>query len=249
MKTCEACLDGRSFPKPITMAFQPIVDVVEKTAFAHEALVRGQDGSAASEILAEVDESNRNAFNQLCRVTALEWAGRLRPPSRLSINFMPNAAYELDTCMRATVAVARRVDWPLTRIIFEVNEQEAISDFEHLLVALRSYRAQGILIAIDDFGAAYSGLNLLAEFQPDLLKLDLALIKGIAVDRPRRAIIRHTVSMCEELGVRVVAEGVETIDDSRALCDLGIALQQGYLFARPQIEALPALHFGQEAAA
>src|ERR1700733_922338 len=114
MKTCEACLDGRSFPKPITMAFQPIVDVVEKTAFAHEALVRGQDGSAASEILAEVDESNRNAFNQLCRVTALEWAGRLRPPSRLSINFMPNAAYELDTCMRATVAVARRVDWPLT---------------------------------------------------------------------------------------------------------------------------------------
>jgi EAL domain-containing protein (putative c-di-GMP-specific phosphodiesterase class I) len=79
--------------------------------------------------------------------------------------------------------------------------------------------------------------------------LDLALIKGIAVDRPRRAIIRHTVSMCEELGVQVVAEGVETIEDSHALCDLGIALQQGYLFARPQIEALPALHFEQGAAA
>ena len=231
------------------MAFQPIVNVLEKTTFAHEALVRGQDGSAASEILAAVDESNRYAFNQLCRITALEWAGRLRPPSLLSINFMPNAVYELDNCMQATIAVAHRVDWPLTRIIFEVNEQEAVSDFAHLLVALKSYRAQGILIAIDDFGAAYSGLNLLAEFQPDLLKLDLALIKGIAADRPRRAIIRHTVSMCEELGVKIVAEGVETVDDSHALCDLGIPLQQGYLFAKPLIEALPAMHFEVESAA
>ncbi len=243
MKTCEACRDGRSFLRPITMAFQPIVNVVEKTAFAHEALVRGQDGAGASEILAAVDDANRYAFNQLCRVTALEWAGRLRPPSLLSINFMPNAVYEANNCMQMTVAVARRVDWPLTRIIFEVSEQEAVSDFTNLLVALKSYRAQGILIAIDDFGAAYSGLNLLAEFQPDLLKLDLALIKGIAADRPRRAIIRHTVRMCEELGVRIVAEGVETADDSHALCDLGISLQQGYFFAKPMLEALPPLHF------
>jgi EAL domain-containing protein (putative c-di-GMP-specific phosphodiesterase class I) len=225
------------------MAFQPIIDVNEKTTFAYEALVRGQDGASADDILSTVDDVNRFAFDQLCRITALEWAGKLKPTALLSINFMPNAVYDAYHCMLGTIAAAKRVDWPLSRIIFEVNEQEAVADLERLLLVLKAYRAQGILTAIDDFGAAYSGLNLLADFQPDLLKLDLALIKGIALDKNRRAIIRHTVSMCDELGIKVIAEGVETTDDSLALHDLGIPLQQGYLFARPQLEALPQPRF------
>ncbi|RDS86192.1 EAL domain-containing protein [Dyella psychrodurans] len=243
METCELCREGKTFRRAITMAFQPIVDLSNHTTFAHEALVRGRDGASASDVLSGVDDVNRFAFDQLCRMTALEWAGRLKPPALLSINFMPNAVYDAYNCMLATIATARRVDWPLARIIFEVNEQEAVADFDRLLVVLKGYRAQGILTAIDDFGAAYSGLNLLADFQPDLLKLDLALIKGISLDRARRAIIRHTVRMCEELGIGVIAEGVETADDSHALCDLGIYLQQGYLFARPELEALPSPHF------
>jgi EAL domain-containing protein (putative c-di-GMP-specific phosphodiesterase class I) len=243
MGTCELCREGRRFERAITMAFQPIIDLEARTTFAYEALVRGRDGASASDILSSVDAVNRFAFDQLCRVTALEWAGRLKPSGLLSINFMPNAVYDAYSCMLATIAMAKRVDWPLTRIIFEVNEQEAVSDLDRLLVVLKGYRAQGILTAIDDFGAAYSGLNLLADFQPDLLKLDLALIKGISLDRNRRAIIRHTAGMCEELGIRVIAEGVETADDSRALHDLGITLQQGYLFAKPELEALPLPHF------
>ena len=249
METCERYCEGNAFQRAITMAFQPIVDVRHRTTFAYEALVRGQDGAPAIDILADVDDINRFAFDQLCRTTALEWAARLNPPSLLSINFMPNAVYDPHSCMLATVATAKRVGWPLARIIFEVNEQEAVCDVERLLTVLKGYRAQGILTAIDDFGAAYSGLNLLADFQPDLLKLDLALIRGVSRDRARRAIIRHTVSMCDELGIKVVAEGVETVDDSRSLCDLGISLQQGYLFARPQIEALPRPNFGVWSAA
>lgn len=243
MGTCEHCRDGRLFQTAITMAFQPIINLADETTFAYEALVRGQDGATAGDILSTVDSVNRFSFDQLCRVTALEWAGRLRPASLLSINFMPNAIYDAHHCMLSTIAAARRVDWPLTRIIFEVTEQEAVSDLGHLQVVLKAYRSQGILTAIDDFGAAYSGLNMLADFQPDLLKLDLALIKGIAADRNRRCIIRHTANMCEELGVKIIAEGVETADDSQALRDLGISLQQGYLFARPQLEALPLPQF------
>jgi EAL domain-containing protein (putative c-di-GMP-specific phosphodiesterase class I) len=243
MATCELRRERRSFQRSITMAFQPIVDLSNRTTFAHEALVRGRDGAAASDVLSAIDDVDRSAFDQLCRMTALEWAGRLRPPALLSINFMPNAMYDASNCTLVTIATAKRVDWPLARLIFEVNEQEAVSDFDRLLVVLKDYRAHGILTAIDDFGAAYSGLNLLADFQPDLLKLDLALVKGIALDRARRAIIRHTVRMCEELGIRVIAEGVETADDSRTLCDLGICLQQGYLFARPALEALPLPRF------
>ncbi|HTV87128.1 MAG TPA: EAL domain-containing protein [Dyella sp.] len=243
METCDLRDEEKSFERAITMAFQPIVDLSCQTTFAHEALVRGQDGASASDVLSGVELDHRLAFDQLCRTTALEWAGRLKPPALLSINFMPNAIYDAYHGLMATVATAKRVGMPLARIIFEVNEQEAVADFERLVSALRAYRAQGILTAIDDFGAAYSGLNLLADFQPDLLKLDLALIKGISLDRARRAIIRHTVRMCEELNIQVIAEGVETADDSLTLRDLGIHLQQGYLFGKPELEALPLPRF------
>jgi EAL domain-containing protein (putative c-di-GMP-specific phosphodiesterase class I) len=243
METCELYDEEKAFERAITMAFQPIVDLNSHSTFAHEALVRGQDGASASDVLSGVDVVHRLAFDRLCRTTALEWAGRLKPPAMLSINFMPNAIYHACHGLMATVDTAKRVGVPLARLIFEVNEQEAVADFERLLTALKAYRAQGILTAIDDFGAGYSGLNLLADFQPDLLKLDLALIKGISLDRARRAIIRHTVRMCEELNIQVIAEGVETADDSRTLRDLGIHLQQGYLFGKPELEALPSPNF------
>ncbi|GAB2592173.1 EAL domain-containing protein [Dyella jejuensis] len=233
----------RPFPRAITMAFQPIVDIAAKKIFAHEALVRGQDGAPAHDILASVNAGNQYAFDRLCRATALEWGSRLTLPGLLSINFLPNAVHDPHECMQATAAAAQQAGWPLTRLMFEVNEQEAVAEPERLLVILQAYRAHGILVAIDDFGAAYSGLNLLADFQPDLLKLDLALARGVSLDRPRQAIIRHTVGMCEELGVQVVAEGIEKPDDCRALYDLGISLQQGYLFSRPVIEGAPKVRF------
>jgi len=91
--------------------------------------------------------------------------------------------------------------------------------------------------AIDDFGAGYSGLNLLADLQTDFIKLDMALVRGIDRSRTRQAIVRGTVSVCRDLGIATIAEGVETIDELRALMDLGIELFQGYLLARPAFEA------------
>jgi EAL domain-containing protein (putative c-di-GMP-specific phosphodiesterase class I) len=221
------------------MAFQPIVDVPAGTIFAHEALVRGANGQSAGDVLKSVAAENLYAFDQACRVSAIRWAARIAAPGLLSINFMPNAVYNPVNCLRATVAAAERVNWPLTRIIFEVTEHEQVADLPHLLTILKAYRAKGLLTAIDDFGAGHSGLNLLAEFQPDLLKLDMALVRGIDTSRARQIIVRHAVALAEELEVRVIAEGIETVDECRALLDLGVDLQQGFLFARPATEALP----------
>lgn len=243
---CNACLDGQSPPNDITMAFQPIVHVTDRTVFAHEALVRGTDGRGAGEILSTVTGDTRYAFDQACRVAAIEWAARLDVPALLSINFMPNAVYNPVNCLRATVAAAERVNWPLTRIIFEVTEQEQVADMAHLLSILKAYRAKGLLTAIDDFGAGYSGLNLLAEFQPDLLKLDMALVRGIDRSQSRQVVVRHTAAMCLDLGVRVIAEGIETLDECLALQDMGVVLQQGYLFARPLTEGLPQVAYPQD---
>lgn len=241
--SCVACRDGAGFDLSITMAFQPIVDIRTQKVFAYEALVRGQDGAGAGDVLARVSDDNRYAFDQLCRTTAIDLASRLELATggvNLSINFLPNAVYEPRACIRATLAAAMRTGFPLSRIIFEFTEEEAI-DADHILNILRSYRAMGFKTAIDDFGAGYAGLGLLSKFQPDIVKLDMALIRDIDTDRVKRAIIRNTLSMLRDLDIEPVCEGIETIDEHNALRDLGVSLMQGYLFAKPAIEALPAV--------
>ena len=112
-------------------------------------------------------------------------------------------------------------------------------DTDHILNILRSYRAMGFQTAIDDFGAGYAGLGLLSEFQPDIVKLDMALTRNIHRDRVRRSIVQATAGMCADLGIRLIAEGIESAEECLALQDLGIHLFQGYFFARPGFEHLP----------
>ncbi len=222
------------------MAFQPIVDMRSKRVFAHEALVRGGDGSGAYGVLSMVDPANRYAFDQQCRVRAIELASELFPRSEiphLSINFMPNAVYEPRACIRQTLETARRTAFPLDRIIFEFTEVEKL-DTDHILNILRSYREIGFKTAIDDFGAGFSGLNLLARFQTDLVKLDMDLIRGIDTDPVKRVVVRHTLAMLADLGITVVCEGIETIGELQVLTDLGVHLIQGYYIARPTFEGL-----------
>ncbi|MCQ4348212.1 EAL domain-containing protein [Pseudomonas stutzeri] len=240
---CRACQGGPGFAKPLSMAFQPIVDLPNRRIFAHEALVRGADGSGAGSLLAELNDENRYHFDQQCRIQAVEWGARLALPALLSINFMPNAVYQAETCIRATLEAARRCDFPLERIVFEVTEQEQVLDLDHLIGILRAYRKQGFRTAIDDFGAGYAGLNLLADFQPDLIKLDMELVRGIDGDAVRQVLVDGVLGICRRLGIRVIAEGIETPDELEALRGLGVELFQGYLFAKPAFQALPDVHY------
>ncbi|MEH6772597.1 MAG: EAL domain-containing protein [Cereibacter changlensis] len=238
--TCEGCRKGAADLAPFTMAFQPIVDVASGRVFAHEALVRGMGGNSAASVLAQMTDDNRYAFDQQCRVKAIGLAAELGLGStlaKLSINFMPNAVYEPRACIRQTLAAAERIGLPPDRIIFEFTEDERL-DAQHLLGILRAYREIGFLTAVDDFGAGYAGLELLTRFKPDIAKLDMQLIRGIDRDPVRRDIVGHLVRMMEDLGVTLICEGVETLDEYRALRDLGVTLMQGYLLARPAFEAL-----------
>lgn len=235
--SCKGCRTPLDFD--FSMAFQPIVDVESGDVFAYEALVRGANGEPAAAVLDRVTPDNRFAFDQACRVRAVELAAKLKIACRLHINFMPNAVYEPAQCLRSTLDAAKRTGFPIERIVFETVEDERVHDPEHLMSILRSYRHHGFQTAIDDFGAGYSGLTLLAEFQPDLLKIDMALVRGIDAAPARRAIVSGVVSMCRLLGTRVIAEGVETPAEAQTLQQLGITLMQGYLFAKPAFEQLP----------
>lgn len=240
---CSACRDGKGLDFPISMAFQPIVDLKRGQVFAHEALVRGSAGESAGSLLARIDSDNRYAFDQSCRIKAVEWAARLQVPAMVSINFMPNAVYRAETCIRATLEAAARCNFPLERIIFEVTEQEQVLDIPHLTDILRAYRKQGFMTAIDDFGAGYAGLNLLADFQPDLIKLDMELIRGVDGDRVRQVLVETTLEMCRKLGIRVIAEGIETRAELDCLRQMGVELFQGYLLAKPGFESLPEVNY------
>lgn len=238
---CSACRDGKELEFPITMAFQPIINLSTGQVFAHEALVRGAGGESAGSLLARLNDDNRYTFDQSCRVKALEWAARLQLPAMLSINFMPNAVYKAETCIRATLEAAQRYGFALERIIFEVTEQEQVQDIDHVAGILRAYRKQGFMTAIDDFGAGYAGLNLLVDFQPDLIKLDMHLIRGIDRDPVRQVLVESTLQMSRKLGIEVIAEGIETREELAVLRAFGIELFQGYLFAKPGFECLPSI--------
>jgi EAL domain-containing protein (putative c-di-GMP-specific phosphodiesterase class I) len=243
---CEGCREETSLPFGFTMAFQPIVNMASGEVFAHEALVRGPEQQGAGTILSLVDEENKYAFDQACRVRAIEMASRLswpRQPSRVSINFIPGAVYEPQNCIRRTLETAARVGMPLENIIFEVTESEQVKDRAHLMNIFSEYRKHGLRTAIDDFGAGHAGLTLLAAFQPDVLKIDMELIRTIDQRKASRRIVQAITEVCRDLGILVIAEGIETVGECSALVDLGIELFQGYLFAKPAFEsfATPAI--------
>jgi EAL domain-containing protein (putative c-di-GMP-specific phosphodiesterase class I) len=239
---CAGCRLGEEFPILFTMAFQPIVDITSRSVYAYEALVRGMNGESAYSVLSQITAKNRYGFDQACRIRAIEWAARLRlhdTPARLSINFMPNAVYKPRTCINATLRTAKAVDFPLDRLIFEITESEQVVNHAHLGDIIEQYRDMGFQTAIDDFGAGFSGLNLLAKFQPDVIKLDMELIRGIDADHVRRSIVASMLTICRDLNIVAIAEGIETTAERDALLELGVTLQQGYLFARPGFQTLP----------
>ena len=239
---CEACRDGSVQPLPISMAFQPIVDVEAGRVFAYEALVRGENGEPAGWVLDQVQSETLYAFDQLCRVKAIEQASRLKladTGARLSINFFPGAVYSAEACLRLTLSTADALGFPKDRLIFEITENERVRDRKHIQSIVAAYRKHGFLMALDDFGAGYSGFNLLADLSADLVKLDMDLVRNIDTRPAARSIVRSLQLLCWELGLQLIAEGVETVEEYRTLRECGVSLIQGYLLARPAFEALP----------
>lgn len=238
---CAGCRDEQPLGFDFAMAFQPIVDVSDERVWGYEALVRGTGGESAWSILSQVTEENRYRFDQACRVEAIETAGALfgREPYRLSINFLPNAVYEPSACVRTSLAAAEKVGFGREQLMFEFTENERMADVNKVASIVEAYKRFGLITALDDFGEGYSGLNLLAKLQPDVLKIDMNLIRNIDSDKVRQAIIAGVVKIAGDLHITLLAEGIETRAEFETLKDLEIRLFQGYFFAKPALRALP----------
>ena len=239
-RICRGCKDGDAFPLPTRAAFHPILDLQEERVFAYEALIRGIDGQSAAFVLEQVGADQIYSFDQACRVTAIRdavAAGIVGSNAKLSINFMPNAVYSPKACIQLTLKTARETGLPSERLIFEFTENEKL-DAGHIQNIVSTYRELGFLTAIDDFGAGFAGLNLLASLQTDMVKLDMDLIRGIDRDGRRRAILESLVHLFRRLNADIIAEGVETEEELAVLRLFGVRYVQGFLFGKPALGTL-----------
>lgn len=237
-QTCADCLSGQDLGFQIRMAFQPIIDWQEKKISAYEALVRGPNGEGAGWVFQHINEQNKYYFDQACRVKAIETAAKLGCSTFLNINFLPNAVYNPETCIKATIEAADLYGFDLTKLIFEVTEGEQIPDKAHLNRIFKSYAARGFQTAIDDYGSGYATLDWLIELKPHILKLDMQLIRNIHTNPAKQFIVEQTLAQCLLQGTKVLAEGVESLAEVEYLTGIGIRYLQGYYFAQPQLEYL-----------
>jgi EAL domain-containing protein (putative c-di-GMP-specific phosphodiesterase class I) len=225
----------------ITMAFQPIVDIASQRVFGYEALVRGLNGESAAHVLARVNDDNRYAFDQRCRTRAIELAWRHGIVTGAETD--PAAVDQLPAERGLPSRGLHPGDaeggeprgLPARPAAVRGERKERTLELSHLKDIFEKYRALGFRTAIDDFGAGHSGLALLVELQPDIVKVDMALIRGIERSAPRQAVLRALVGLCGELDIGLIAEGVETREETLALRDLGVRLFQGYFFGRPLV--------------
>jgi len=236
---CRNCADKNALGFDFTMAFQPIINCQTKQNFGYEALVRGLNNESAYSIISQVNDENKYLFDQLCRVKAITLAAKLKLDSILSINFLPNAIYEPERCIRTTLEAAKTHNFPTERIMFEFTEAEKIEDTGFVKGIVECYKSQGFTTAIDDFGAGYAGLGLLSNFQTSIVKLDMELIRDIDSDQTRQLIVKHCLNLFRDLKITPLAEGVETRAEMLWLRNAGVELMQGYFFAKPGFECLP----------
>jgi len=222
-----------------SFAFQPIVDVRNREIISFEALVRGPNGECSASVFAQVPQYDFRRFDEICRRNAIYLASRLKIPNRLNLNLSAQSIFEVDLSITATFQASIQSGIPAENIIFEVLESESLTEQRNLIKYLRTIQEFGFETAIDDFGAGYSGLKLLVEYQPNFIKLDRHLIGNIDLDFVKQRVFSGIRKICESLSIEIVAEGVENVGEYRWLSEAGISIFQGYYFARPAFEALP----------
>jgi len=220
------------------IAYQPIVEASTQQLYGYEALMRSREASLphpgavldAAERLGRVPDVGRRVRGLVTRPMA-----QTAPAVNLFVNLHASDLAD-PTLASATSPLA-----PLaSRTILEITERatlEGIDDVEDKIAALRE---MGFRIAIDDLGAGYAGLTSFASLEPEVVKLDMTLVRDIEKSDTKRKLVASMIDVCHDLGVLVVAEGIETVSERKVLVDLKCDLLQGYLLGRPG-EPFPAV--------
>lgn len=213
------------------MAFQPIIWAGEGDAFSYEVLFRTAATILnnplsvfdAAEKLGRLHEIGRHV-----RRSSAEALAEAPPDTRLFVNIHPHDLSDPELLSEAAplTAYARRV-------VLEITERASLEHVAGAVQAVARLRSLGYRIAVDDLGSGYAGLTSIAQLEPEFVKIDMSLVRGIDASVTRQKLVRSMVDVCCDLGILVVAEGVETEAERDACLQVGAQLLQGYLIARP----------------
>jgi EAL domain-containing protein (putative c-di-GMP-specific phosphodiesterase class I) len=213
------------------MAFQPIVDAGRERIFGYEALMRTKEASlphpgavlSAAERLDRLPDLGRRV-----RALAAEAFDRVSNDALLFVNLhtrdlLDPSLYEKDEPLTKIAS----------RVVLEITERSNIDDVKDIQARVTGLRKLGFRIAIDDLGAGYAGLSSFAALEPEIVKLDMSLVRNVHQSDIRRRLVGSMTALCKEMGMGVVAEGVEVVEERDCLRGVGCDLLQGYLFAKP----------------
>jgi EAL domain-containing protein (putative c-di-GMP-specific phosphodiesterase class I)/CheY-like chemotaxis protein len=213
------------------VASQPIVSWSKRQIFAYETLLRTDEPTLRSP-LDFFDAAERlGRAPELGRIIRGHVARQMRdmpPPAPLFVNLHPSDLEdpELYADEGALTPFAKQV-------VLEITERAALDRIHELGTRVTRLRELGYRIAIDDLGAGYAGLTSFAQLEPEVVKVDMSLVRGIDRSPVKQKLVRSIIALCTELGIHLIAEGIETPEERDMLVTLGGDLCQGYLFARP----------------
>jgi len=213
------------------MAYQPIVSWGTRKIFAHEALVRNEEPTLRSpgDLFDAAERLNR--LRDLGRAIRAHVANTMRENPDVGPVFVNVHTADLDdeTLYDPTSPLSQMA----SRVVLEITERAALDRIRDLTTRMSALRKLGYRIAVDDLGAGYAGLTSFAQLEPDVVKVDMSLIRNCDSSATKRKVVGTVISLCRDLGITLIAEGIETERERDTLVTLGGDLCQGYLFARP----------------
>ncbi|PLX68699.1 MAG: EAL domain-containing protein [Denitrovibrio sp.] len=225
----------------ITTFFQPIVNTSSLEIFGYECLSRGVTQSGEympPDIMFGAAKTTGMLFNldRQCREAAIKTSAIKKIDKNIFINFLPTAIYNPEFCLKDTVMWLDKFEFEPSSITFEVVETEEITNTAHLQEILTFYKSKGYNTALDDMGSGYSSLNLLSALSPDIVKIDMELIRDIDKNSIKQSIVEGLIAISNGIGYKMIAEGIETKEEYEWIKEKGIDYVQGYYFAKPSPE-------------
>ncbi len=230
--------------KNFLIEYQPIISLATGMVLGWEALTRGPKGSnfrSPQVIFNYAAEVNMlYPVEKVCRHLAIKNLGTISSEQKIFLNINPLTINDPSFVGGETLGFIKDAGLNQRNIIFEITEQADLRNLPHFKRTLEYYRSQGYLVAIDDAGAGFSSLQAIAQIRPDYIKMDISLVHGVENDPVKRALLETFVTFAEKIGSFIIAEGIETENELRALVNMGIHYGQGYYLCRPVFpKALP----------
>ncbi|MCL2189638.1 MAG: GGDEF domain-containing protein [Defluviitaleaceae bacterium] len=222
----------------IEPVYQPIVSLRDGKTYGYEALSRINDirfDMNIGHLFRAADKAHRAwELEKLCRIKALEGCHHLDKEKKLFLNVNPNIIHDDEFKNGFTRSHLEKYQLNIDNIVFEITERTSIVDNLTFIRSINNYKKQNYLIAIDDVGAGYSGLNVISDVKPNLIKLDMALVRDIDKDEIKYLLCKSLVDFGGSAGIQLIAEGIETEEELETLIKLGVDFGQGYFLGIPR---------------